>query len=374
MNVMENKWICSLCNQHYEEPFPVGGTCEESGCDLLICSNCWSLRGRRFCRRHSTRVRSTGGAQTTGDISDSNELHSEPAAMSAVPQQVNGETGAIKSAHVTTQQAKALEIASIGRFDLNIERFLSLHKTESTGAIFEQLGHSSENNITYLRRLPECNYSVSELRNNFPLNSRSRYRLQAFFSKTFNDIKAIELEISFFARLDRYLTTGYDDNAITLDELTPFIASFITRIQRMEPGDYWVIGLFSPTGWDRSAVSYICGNELTFAHPGISICLIGSEINEIYFSSADHKMAAMVDCFKGITLDEKVSECKALLLEALLIDDHVVLDAFCEMHNFDSKIIKKAYNELIEEERDIERVKVKNLGQIIRTRRKEDLK
>ena len=369
---MKNKWICTLCDQQYEEPFPIGGTCEESDCDSLICINCWSLRGRRFCRKHSTKVRSIGGAQITGNIADSNALHSEPAATSAGPQEVTGETTTIKGAPVTTQQAKALEIASIGRFDLNVKRFISSHKTESTGGIFEQLGHSSESKIKYLRRLPECNQSVSELRNNFPLNSSSRYRLQTFFSTTFSDTKTIELEMSFFARLDRYLATGYDEDAIALDELTPLIASFITRIKRMEPGDYWVIGLFSPTGWDTSAVSYICGNELTFAHPGISICLIGPEIYEVHFNSADNKMAALVDCFKGITLGEQVSECKVLLLEALLIDGHVLLDTFSEMHNFDLKIIKKACNELIGEERDIERVNVKNLGQIIRTKRKED--
>lgn len=354
MEISDQYWTCSLCEKQYDSLTASGGTCEESGCEEPICGNCWSMRGRRFCWIHSSLP--IAQLEATGPPEKANKT---------------GDTGGNR---VTTHQAKSIEISFSGRFDINVQRILSLNKTQKQRGSFKQIRHNSADKLNELRRLPECKYSVSHLRNKFPLNASSSYILRARNSKLFNSKQDIVLEGRYFARMDKYLIQGYDDQTIILDELTSLVASLTSKEATQATKEYRIVGLFSPTGWDRASIDYVCGNEdvLPFAHRSISVSLIGPDINELHFNSLDDKLVTLIMCFEGTTLVEEVNQCKSQLSDRLLIYNYVAIDGFIKREGFDSQLAQLACGELLQEDENIEFVKVKTLGKVLRM--KEDKK
>jgi len=44
---------CARCDRAFRVPSLVGGKCQAEGCDLPLCTTCWSRRTQRFCREHA---------------------------------------------------------------------------------------------------------------------------------------------------------------------------------------------------------------------------------------------------------------------------------------------------------------------------------
>lgn len=343
----QDSWKCSLCEQSYPGTITLGGTCTEPGCPEPICNNCWALRGRRFCRWHSTAALSQVAP-------------TEPPPETPEPIDKG-------KSRITVYQAKSLELCFIGRFDLNVQRILSTTRSSGPQAKFTGISHTTSDKLNELRRLPECRQPVSELKNLFPLNTASSYHLRVKNSPLFSSRQDIVLEGQSCARFARYLKQGYDDQPITLDELAAIVAALTSPVSLQTKKEYRVTGIFSPTGWDRAANGFICGaaNALPFAHSCVSLCLVGPNINELRYSSSDGRMKAFALCFEGKTLAEEVAQCKSKLKQAFSPGGYISIEDFTTSSKIDPPVIQQACDELVREEPAFELVKLKPLGEKI---------
>ena len=45
--------VCSACGNVYRSRLSMKHTCQEDGCEELICNDCWTRLGIRKCRNHA---------------------------------------------------------------------------------------------------------------------------------------------------------------------------------------------------------------------------------------------------------------------------------------------------------------------------------
>ncbi len=244
---------------------------------------------------------------------------------------------------VTTAQAKSLEVAFTERFEVNVRPFVTLLGYHRIAA------QTREDQLARIRRLPGNTLSAAELRAKIPVNPAVRFFLK--HQRIYHVVEG-----TYLCRPERYLTKGYDEEPLNVTELTQAIDSYSNR----SIYSWWpprlakplafiqVIGIFSPTGWDSTAIYFIRGTETAtaFASADISLCLIGPSMTQIYANLADRAMAGYERIFSGKTTDELISACKAQLLEAVQNKGFTELERFARVNRFERSIIDLACKEI----------------------------
>ncbi|KAF5416495.1 MAG: hypothetical protein C5S48_02655 [Candidatus Methanogaster sp.] len=243
---------------------------------------------------------------------------------------------------VTGEDAKLYELNYIARFDTKMHEFPiriynpiedKNYKINSWGD-----GHF---------RMSAGSSSVSG--DAGPLNPRSVYAVEARKYRVFGEkVKKVVVEAVSFSHLDEYKEYGFDTRRVGLSEFLTILGGLIPDA---ETGQYLhVIGVASPTGWDERVVSEIRSKE--FAHNYVSrfvsVCLVDSITGEVFYNSADERIALFAPFFKPEFDREQVERVRRFVLDAFSVKDYVWLEDVVSETSEARDIVHRAFCELVD--------------------------
>ncbi len=192
-----------------------------------------------------------------------------------------------------------------------------------------------------------------------PINARCRY--------TFAKPRFV-LEARDCTDVKSLVECGDSAAALSLDTFLDVVRELESEVDREEIT--LVCGLFSIAGWDERCRVHIAGDKAspTFAHPDISICLVGPQIGDVHANPTDIRMQAYLPYYSGETVSEVAARCRPQMMEALLADDRLQVLRYAEQNAVAREAAVMAARDLERDTEDVELVEVKDLGPVLKWR------
>ena len=274
-----------------------------------------------------------------------------------------------------TEQVKLEEEQFISRLWEN------LAIVENTGGIQES------DNMAELRKLTGGKLLRSELEARYPLGKSlsmritpksARYRILRRPASCGDTRRALSIKHraseqlpiilngKLIIRLDRFVEKGGDEEPILLAELHSILTkeSDLANRNRYES----IFGLYSPTGWAVDANRFI-ENEPPgsgWASKTVYPVLIGPEITELVWDKKSNKLRQYVQCFCGLTLEERSRICKDEIQKAMLVQDFANLQKIAEAKSFGLDFVKKVAKEITSDSKELVLSKVPGVGFVLK--------
>ena len=255
---------------------------------------------------------------------------------------------------VNTKKVKLKEEQFITRLQEN------LTAVEDAGSI--QVGDS----LAELRKLTDGKLLRNELEARYPLGKSLSKRITPKSRPFIKDSQPIILTGKVVIRLDRFVEAGGDEESISLDELSSTLTkeSDVANRSRCE----CILGLYSPTGWAEEAKAFV-KNEPPgsgWASNSVYPILIGPEITELVWDTTSDKLSKYIQCFCGLTLEERSRVCKDEIQRAILVQEFANLEKIAQANGFDLDFVKKIAKELASGSKDLAVAKVSGVGWVLK--------
>lgn len=281
--------------------------------------------------------------------------------ISQVAESVQTDEDGIKGSNaVTTKMAKILEMDYLGRFDI------SMHETETVRMSDEQFevpdgywNKRSErrNNRAYLVSILEDEYP-----DQYPLNATARYEITSSGTFGFGNTTEMVIEASVVSNLDAYVTNGFDAQPTNLDTLLAIINQAVEEAE--ERGYTYLLGIASPTGWSQQVHEQVENEAKTRYSRHVSICLINLQDGSLIYDESDPVASENATLFAPPVRDEQVQDCVETVQKEYVSDigrESVLLRDVVEKHEYDSQVVKRAFN-ILEEDGTGEQLYLDELG------------
>jgi hypothetical protein len=257
---------------------------------------------------------------------------------------------------IKSTEVKILEDQFVARLRRN------LSMSDNLGGIRES------DSLPELRKMTSGKLLRSEFEAKYPLGKSLSVRMtpkSRLFSK---ESQAITLTGRVIVRMERFVEKGSDDEPISQTELSTTLAkeSDLANRNRYES----ILGLYSPTGWAEEAKSFV-QNEPPgsgWASHSVYPILIGPEITELVWDKKSDKVSKYIQCFCGLTLEERSRVCKDQIQRAILVQEFANLERIARTNGFDLDFVKRIAKELTSGSKDLAVAKVSGVGWVLKKR------
>jgi len=239
---------------------------------------------------------------------------------------------------------------------------------ENLTAVENASGIQASDKLVELRKLTDGKLLRNELEAKYPLGKSLSMRISPKAAVFGKEKQSIVLSGRVIIRLDRFVAKGSDEEPISLNELNSTLTkeSDVTNRSRYES----VLGFYSPTGWVEDTKKFI-ENEPPgsgWASNRVYPILIGPEITEIVWDKKSNKLARYVQCFCGLTLEERSRICKDEIQRAILVQDFANLEKIADAKSFDISFVKQIAKGLCSENKELKLTTVKDVGLVLKRR------
>ena len=310
---------CARCLRLIKTVEMVGGECQDSLCDSILCRVCWANERDRYCVDHKP---------------------SHEAKLEEVRQFM--ESGEI-DVLVMSEQAYLREIGFISRFDQKIRQMNNLRspvdgskiRNPSWDDIHQE--YTDDHEVTQLRELVKAPSSTS------PRNVWSGYH----FSKgKKNKNGGFVIATKVFSHLHAYNENGFDTNPVTRGELAWLLQGLVERARSSH--SLYIVGIASPTGWDTEAKESISGEggERSFSDLNLVPCLIDLQSTQLIYYAHDNRLKPFIHLFLGEFEDETVERVLSFVRNRLQEIDPLTSIAVTKEIGSDREVVKEAFERL----------------------------
>jgi excisionase family DNA binding protein len=252
--------------------------CQTPGCSELLCQQCYS-QGARHCYKH------------------------EPPP-----------DGSWRRA---AEQAREMELAYIGRFDMNVRECKVLPNPfgNPVSVADWDAAHQTRDETSLLKRLlaqaalPEPDLAI------MPLNTKSIYSLIPGSRKK----TGLVINVAFCARLAEFLESGLYTSPLSLADLLNLLREHIHDSEKTNR--FCVCAFASPTGWAPEAIEYLEGRKRkdpVFHNRLVLPFLVDLAEGELYYDRNDKRLTAFEPLFHPLRRPEQIREVTSYVETHLL--------------------------------------------------------
>lgn len=224
--------------------------------------------------------------------------------------------------YVKLDEVKQYELNFIGRLEYRLGNKVTFsgrtYKVEDlreikqvdTSGFAEVSGLSARE----LKSLPENRSLVGSLTEKKLLGKKQRYNLKALF----------------FARVEKYAEEGFDTDPLELKDLNACLVD--SRDEAKEKGEWVLLCLASPTGFEASVGKYISSEDFhrNFLSKYLSVCLLDLETGKQLYNPHDEVAKEFAKLCELETETEKNEKLKISVRKTIedgfLLNDFVVLE------------------------------------------------
>ena len=305
---------CGRCHRILVEAM-VGGRCEHPDCNALLCSTCWNSSFMRRCKQHEI-----SQAERIARARESLDKKEIPLLVAA-------------------EEARGLEISFLERFDWKMHDLTGL-VSPVDGAYYSisqlELTHQAVSPLT----------SRQQVSNQIlPANAGSFYLVRPG-AKAHKDEAKFTVGAQYCCRLGAYAEDGFDTKPLGNAELTTFLEENIQRAKNDE--SLYVVGLASPTGWDKDVEEVVIGNDRLrgFSSLYLCLCLVDLAADRMFFNPADKRLSSLVELFKGELRDEALARVIGFIRDQMKVRESQTVQEVVEATGADRSLVLEAFTAL----------------------------
>lgn len=294
----------------------VGGRCQHTGCEALLCRACWTDENDRYCLDH--------------------KVSAELKLIEARQRQAKGEITTL----VTAEEARGKELNYIGRFDQMIRQLKEVISPVDGRRLHVKSWEDIHEEYAEEEAVPAS--GVAGVANHLvlPQNLKSIY---ALFSDKRTKQGGFVMEASVFSHLRAYREDGFDTKPASHAELVWLLEQTISVAKNQ--GALYIVGFASPTGWESGAREVITGEGAVkgFSSIYISPCLIDLTNNSLVANPSDNRLKPFINIFSGDMNDEVIERIISFVEDKLLSRDSQTLKEVVEATGVDATLVKEAF-------------------------------
>jgi excisionase family DNA binding protein len=316
------KESCTVCRR-LKTPDEIADRCDDSACDLPICTECWA-DGFRYCGAHQP----ARAAASAGELG-------EPVAGEGL----------------RAADARLREINLVNRIQIGLENFARISHPQTEEAIvienWSALKQSSDQSGEVMQ-LKGARFLTKDMMNALPMNESLRYRIPPARGQ---EGGPLVIHVQVLSHLARMVRLGFDPEPFSRDELSEQLLRFVETTEN-EDVTYLVL-LAASTGWSTGARELITGSsrEYAFVHRQARFYLYDMQTGEILFNTQDALSRDYAALFSPILPEEQLEDIIDAL-ERHLADwafDHISLDEAVEKFpEFPERLLRTAFDRLAE--------------------------
>ena len=267
---------CARCLRLLKGISPVGGQCQSSGCEALLCRACWANEQDRYCRDHT--------------------LPKDQRLADARQRLQRGEIPLL----VTVEEARERELKFISRFDIKIREKPYLvspvdgtqHPITSWGLAHSESSELEAGKLISLRWQETGAVVPRNLSSTYswpPPGSGRAALLGGRFV-----IAALA-----FADLTEFISQGFSVTPASRTRLWQFLEERVAAAKAAET--FHLLGLASPTGWTPEAEVVVIGGpqSRSFTSLFLSLCLVDLHRDRVIYNPLDKRLLPFIPLFRG---------------------------------------------------------------------------
>ena len=305
---------CEHCFRLLKDDSQIGGICEQTGCDFVLCQTCVQA-DHTYCQQHEP----------------------TPADKLAAARQAkaDGEVPVL----VTAVEARRRELNFRDRLDRKVH---ALHELPPPT-------HEKPIRVAYWTAVHTTHHGTSQL-STLPTNIESQYVLPE--ERKWAGIFLVGHSLS---HLDAHTTSGFDTIPFTAAELMDLLLDYTTQAEQQN--QVIVVGLAATSGWEDEAISLIQGQERgsAWVHRLVYPFLVDLETRAVYANPITphhdfykalfalplpEEEITAVETYVRSTLKYQSSLSASEVQEALGVNTGAVLTAFQRLVNTGSYFIE----------------------------------
>ncbi len=301
---------CARCLKLIKTPEMVGGECEDASCDAVLCRSCWASEDDRYCLDHKP---------------------SPDARFAEAQRRFNaGELTCI----VTADQAYMREWDFISRFDQHLTHHKSIRSPVDGSKIrvsswegFHQEFSESDKEKDSAKTYPQNRWSVYHVGRQ---KGKGGFVIAAYV----------------YSHLSAFHEDGFDTEPVTRGELSWLLQNLLQ--QARDSHCLYIVGIGSPTGWDKEARESISGEADVrgFSDLNLAPCLVDLQENQVVYNVHDARLKDFIHMYSGATDEEALAKAVQLIKEKLKERDPITLKEIARATSLDKDIIRKAFREM----------------------------
>jgi hypothetical protein len=161
-----------------------------------------------------------------------------------------------------------------------------------------------------------------------------------------SDRLVLRLEARLCAHLAAYARDGFDTQPATLDDLMPLLNTFISQTENEKSAS--IVGLASPTGWDKAAIDYVSASTrgTSFTHRWVMPCLIDLQHGLLAYNALDERLKPFVGLFSPVLLEEEVARVAQYIEETLLLRNSLSVSEAMKDTGATEEAVRKSFERL----------------------------
>ncbi len=225
----------------------------------------------------------------------------------------------------------------------------------------------TDDRIAELRKLTAGRMLRAELEAKFPLGRSLSVQVSGAKTGLFaKATSSVTLAGRVILHLERLVETGADDEPVCLMELNVLLSKEKEIAQRYQYVS--ILGLFSPTDWAADAKAFVANDPPGFgwASEHVNPILIGAQVTELQWDHNNDSLQPHVECFCGLTLQERKKVCQDKLQRAILVQEFAGLRAIAEENGFSPNFVKTVAKELASADKRLTVKKVSGVGWVVK--------
>ena len=230
-------------------------------------------------------------------------------------------------------------------------------------------GIRSGDDLSALRKLTDGKLLRSELEEGFPLGRSLSVQMAAkkagFFAKATGPLT---LKGRVILHLESVVEHGEDDEPMGVSRLSTLLKQEANDAQRYRAK--LVLGLYSPTGWSEDARRFVRNDPpgSGWASRAAFPILIGSSTTDLLWDRNGDAIGPYLECFCGLTLEERNRVCRDRLERAVLVQEFANLEAVANECGFALDLVTVVARDMAAGGKDLVVKKVAGVGVVLKKR------
>jgi excisionase family DNA binding protein len=294
--------------------------CEQEGCKLSLCSECWE-KGFRTCRTHlPTREEALKRAQAEG-----------------------------ADVLLQASDARLREVNFLQRIQAGIANVNTLVHPQTEEIFIVNDWKPLETTHDHRRELMQLlgRFTLTKDTTDYiPLNASARYTV---YPKKEQTGKAIIIDVQVLSHLPAMVQQGFDTQPFGKPELTEHLLKYAQTAANAQ--ETYLVLLAATTGWDETARQIILGNqkEAAFVHNYARFYLYDMETNELLYNQQDRLSRGYADLFSPLLPEEQlktVIEALENRLKTWMYEHITLAEAQQFFPEYSAKLLRAAFERL----------------------------
>ncbi|MEI7989070.1 MAG: helix-turn-helix domain-containing protein [Chloroflexota bacterium] len=314
---------CGVCFRLIQSDAQVGGACEQSECDIVICTLCWS-QGLHFCGQHQPNL---------------NQKWNEA--------QKRFQEGKFPLL-LKSNTARLREVNFTSRIQIRLMRINTLIHPLSGEVLkidrWENILEQSDERAQLMQLLGKYVLD-SETTDQMPLNISLRGLLPM---QKGQKGKPVEIQVKVLSRLSEMSHDGFDTQPLSETELTAHLLPLAEYAQRNQT--ILILVLAATTGWDASARKIMSGEASgsAFVHHWLLPYLYDLESGELLYHRGDDRLRGYAELFAPLLPSEEIEEVCKEAQNLMLVYDSLTLEYASETLPYARETLQKAFERMAE--------------------------